>query len=334
MAFRYTAAMARPRLIAWVRPEQETLLRDAIRTADVRLIGVCSDQRAGAADLGKSLGVEQLGELRDAIRHEEVDLLWLAGPVPLEADLRRLIRESGIRTISTEPRPGGITDLVNLPEEARTTHFVPLMRRSEGFRTARQHLRDLNPPHSVDLSFRARPEQGTLFARLFDAADLVDHLCGDVESVSATLADPNHEASTAGHRVPDSLFNFNGHMSINFHLAENRCASAVISNGCRDWFRGVTLLGDDGCLRITDRTCELLSETGESEASPNIVEAKAPSAGMLIGEQIVRLLDELDREDPPPNHHRLLALCEAARLSCRTGQTESPSRMLSMLSHV
>ena len=55
---------------------------------------------------------------------------------------------------------------------------------------------------------------------------------------------------------------------------------------------------------------------------------------VLVGEQIVRLLEGIDHDDVPPNFARLLALCEAARLSCRTGQAESPSRMLAMLSHV
>lgn len=326
--------MPRPRLIVWARPEQETLLRDAIDVAELNLIAVCSDHHAGASDLSASFGVKRLDDLREAIQHEEIDLLWLASPVPLEADQRRLIREVGVRTISTEPRPGGITDLITLPEESDTAHFVPLMRRSKGFRAAAQHLGDLPPMHSVDLAFRSRPEDGTLIARLFDVVDLVDHLCGDVESVSATLADPNHEASSASPRVPDSLFNFNGHMSINFHLAENRCASAVISNGSREWFRGVTLLGADGCLRITDRACEFSGVIDEADESAREGDPEPISAGALIGEQIVRLLDELDREDPPPNHRRLLALCEAARLSCRTGQTESPSHMLAMLSHV
>ena len=48
--------------------------------------------------------------------------------------------------------------------------------------------------------------------------------------------------------------------------------------------------------------------------------------------QIKRLLGRLDATtEPPPDATRLLALCEAARLSCRTRQVETPQRMLEML---
>jgi len=39
----------------------------------------------------------------------------------------------------------------------------------------------------------------------------------------------------------------------------------------------------------------------------------------------------LDEDDTPHDMAFILALCEAARLSCRTGQGESPANILTML---
>lgn len=43
-------------------------------------------------------------------------------------------------------------------------------------------------------------------------------------------------------------------------------------------------------------------------------------------------LEGLDTTDAPPDNARLLALCESARLSCRTGQGETPGKVMEMMS--
>jgi hypothetical protein len=61
---------------------------------------------------------------------------------------------------------------------------------------------------------------------------------------------------------------------------------------------------------------------------------QAVSPGVLIGQEIRRLLD--GRDNPAdlaqPDVVEVLALCEAARLSCRTAQAETPAKLLQMMS--
>lgn len=318
------------RLIIWARPEQETLLRDAIREAELELLAVGSDTPDGTGALSQMFQVERLGDLRQVIRRTDVDLLWLASPAPIEEAERRLIREMDFLTISSEPRPGDIATLAIHPDDVAPEVFMPLMRRSESFQSALQILETHSPPQGILLSFRSRVGEGTLFARLFDAMDLIDQLCGEVESVSATLAESGLSVTTARPPIPETLMNLRGHMSLNVHFGDNRCASALLSNCTDSWYRSVTMLTDDGSLHLTDSGCGWSGDDGEiHEYAPTPV-----SAGVLVGRQIKRLRENLKHPDPPPNYPRLLALCEAARLSCRTGQSESPSRMLAMLSHV
>ncbi len=91
------------------------------------------------------------------------------------------------------------------------------------------------------------------------------------------------------------------------------------------------MLSKTGSLRLTDQACHW---RGAPDEMASFTDDEPATAGRLIGESIRRHLDHLDQDVHPPNFPRLLALCEAARLSCRTGQAESPSRMLAMLSHV
>lgn len=60
----------------------------------------------------------------------------------------------------------------------------------------------------------------------------------------------------------------------------------------------------------------------------------AITPGVLIGQEIRRLLDRRDNpaELAHPDLPEVLALCEAARLSCRTAQAETPAKLLQMMS--
>ena len=326
---RYTIAMTN-RIIVWAQPGQEILLRDAIDEAQLELVGVGSDTPDGAAVLSEKFSVERLGDFRQVSQHQDVDLLWLASPAPIEEAERKLIREMNLLTISSEPRPGDIATLANNPDDMAPDVFLPLMRRSEGFQSALQALETHPPPQGILISFRSRPGEGTLFARLFDAMDLIDQLSGEVESVSATLAESGLSVTTSRPPVPETLMNLRGHMSLNVQFADNRCAAALLSNCSDSWFRGVTMLTDDGNLNLTDSGCGWSGDDGEVHEFTHT----PVSSGVLVGRQILRLRENLKHTVPPPNYPRLLALCEAARLSCLTGQAESPARMLTMLSHV
>jgi len=96
------------------------------------------------------------------------------------------------------------------------------------------------------------------------------------------------------------------------------------------WHRAVTLLADAGCLRIDDRGFLWQPREGNAERQEA---SDAERGGALVGHQVRRMLERRDHA-PAPDTARLLALCEAARLSCRTGHGETPSRMLEMSSRL
>lgn len=316
--------MADRRVIAWAEPGQRPLIEDAVHRAGLDIAGVGGATLAAASELADALGVERLTDLRQTLHRDDVDLLWLASPEPIGADERRLIREVGLTVVSTEPRPMEIADLVLDPAEASTAMFVPLMRRSPGYRTALDTIDEFGQRQLIQITLGSGPGEGTLFARLFDAMDLLETLCGPADGIDAALAGP--QAS-----FPESLADLRGHMTLNVRFAKGRCASIAVSDRAGSWSRAVTIVGPAGRLRIDDVDHEWIGADGET------VEAATPrepvTAGALVGEQMIRAMETRDAcGDRPPDTARLLALCEAARLSCRTGQGETPQKLLEMLS--
>jgi hypothetical protein len=318
----------RPRLIAWVERGQEKVVIDAVAAADLHLIGIGATATATADAMSLALAVPRVDDLRQAILREDADVLWLVAPERIEADERRLIREVGRPAISSEPRPVAVADLLMNPEEATTAHFVPLFRRSPGYRGAMDLIEEFGRPQCAAVEFCSTGGEGTLFARLFDAVDAVEALCGPAETIDAALAG----APGAAGAVPESLEHLHGHLTASIRFADDCCAALVASDAAGAWRRRLTLLSRAGRLTITDAGSAFISADGRRIESHPDDDPLSP--GALIGMQIMRLLEHRDASATalPPDTTRLLALCEAARLSCRTGQGETPARLLEMLS--
>jgi hypothetical protein len=294
------------RLAVWADPEQETLIEDAVRRGRFDLVAV---EAPGT------------GSLRELIRRD-ADLLWVAVSAALGPDERRLLGEAAAPAISSVPLPGSAAESAGDPREAAAARFVPLMRHSPGYRAAREVFEQFGRRQSASIVAGSAGGQGTLFSRLFDAMDLVEDLCGPVEELNAALWRPLG-------RVPETLAGLGGHLTVNVRFQDNRCAAAAVSDRAGCWFRQVTVLGEGGCLRIDDGGFEWTSPDGRTLDSHRKRGRLGP--GELVALEARRLLEGADAAEPPPDGGHLLALCEAVRLSARTGASEAPRKVIEML---
>ncbi|MHC4991806.1 MAG: Gfo/Idh/MocA family oxidoreductase [Planctomycetota bacterium] len=311
------------RLLAWIDAEHEPVLVDLLEACDAELVGVsCADERDAAA-LGSSLGLTATLDLRAAIEEHDPEVIWLASGAALDRATQRAIGEGGCLTITSEPRPASLDELQREADGASVI-FAPLLRRSPGLLAARDVLASFGPPRCVSVLARCRSGTGSLFARLFDAMDLVHAIAGPVERIDAALC-----ATRA--TVPESLTALHGHLTMNLRLDERRGATIAASDDGGRWERRVVLLGENGCLTIDDDgfCWDRDGQTVDEHREPH-----TRSCGALLAAQLQRILEGRDAAEPPPDTARLLALCEAARLSCRTGEGESPARLLEVLSKV
>lgn len=314
-----------PRAIIWALPNQLPLIHDAMQAAHLEVIAVGSSSSEGAADLSKSLNVEREADLRQALRRDDVDVIWLADPSPIDGDARRLIHERRLTVVSCQPQFGTIAELLAELKPGPGARVVPMMRHSPGFRAAVDVLNQFGEVKCVSTTMCCGAGQSTLFARLYDAMDVIQSLCGEVESVNAALAGPLSE-------TPEHAWDLTGHLTINCRCKSNRCAAAVLSDRTGAWSSDITLPGDGACLRITSGGFEWIGADGKLVDRHS--EGGNLTPGQLIGMQIARLMDDRDAVVTPPDNVALLALCEAARLSCLTRQDESPEKLVEMMSRV
>jgi hypothetical protein len=315
------------RLLVWIDQPHRDLAIEVVRRSGMKALVVGSADPVASGELAATLASEREDDLRVAVQRPDLDAVLLATTDDSIADLR-ILRQSGLRILSIEPRPGSMAELMDDHEDADAASFAPLLRRSVGFRAATDVLPNFGEPRCVSIFFRCGKDQGSLFARLFDAMDIVQAICGQPEQIDAALASP--VPGLPG--VPEIVRGLRGSLTMNMRFPQNRCACVAASDQAGSWFRGVTVLGEGGCLRIHDDGFEWVDADGSKVDS--FLGRQPMDYADLVADQLVRLVERRDLSDPPIDSGRLLALCESARVSCLTGQSETPRKMLEMLSRV
>jgi predicted dehydrogenase len=307
----------------WLHPTQAPLLRAACEKASLRLVAAGSGVAGQSGTVADALGAaESIDDLRAGLGQAECDLVILASLTGLDeeaAEQLRILAKAGTKILSMEPLPGSLRDATAHADRS-AVELVPMMRRSPGFRAAELMLPTFGEVRCVNVSFRAGPGEGSLSARLYSGLDVIYRLCGQPELIDAAMA------GTPGGALPEKLAGIDGHLTANLRFPENRAACLAISDLAGKWSRGVTVLGEGGCLRIDDRSAEWIGPKGEmlDEATTPGIECLSD----LIADHIDRALDHKAALDPPTNHTTILAMCEAAVLSARTAQSESPRKLL------
>ena len=124
--------------------------------------------------------------------------------------------------------------------------------------------------------------------------DFVDHYIGTPDLV---------HAFHSGGDIPDEPNNLRGHMTVQLRFGDQRCATLFLSDQS-SWKREVLVLSIDHSVKVDDGDVSLAS---------------------LIAAGFSEQQTEHTADAP-----RILALCEAARLSCLTGNSEQPSKVLGM----
>ena len=206
--------------------------------------------------------------------------------------------------------------------------LVPGFDRCFGWRRAADPMQVLGSPRLIDFQSHGGPASAGLYARLYDAWRTLCFFVAPPESVDASLMLPADQRT----ELPEDLHAMAGHMSVHARFgsaSDGCCATVNLSNHAAVNRRRISVIADEGHLIVSQSGYELF----DSQGTP-IDQDEQQDADLgyprLIGDHWQRLIEQPDGPalDPACSRSDLISCCLACLLSARTGQAESPARML------
>jgi len=337
------------RAVLWLERAQEDFALALVRAAGLVpvALGVADAASRGRADaLAQAFpDAQHPTDPRQALTTGDADLaIFLSASGARDAlddaSVLASAAERGVKLATLEPTPASTLDLARFERalgSAEPVRAVPALSRAPVFAHALDLLEQVGPVRTLSVATRCARGQGTLFARLFDAMDIVLSLLGEPETVDAAVCGPVVPGRV--HLAPgDSLRDLRGDLTANLRYAGACAASLSLSDNAGRWFRGVTLVGHGGCLRFDDASYEFIDPSGKTVDSSAAGDRRGrtnPGAAHALAaascaQQIHAMFDAHAAPAPPRKTATVLAMAEAALLSARTGTPESPGAVLRM----
>lgn len=328
------------RAVLWLNAEQEGIARRLCDRLNLQITGVGPAGRDGAA-LARSFDAELKDDIRNVVADSEIELIVV---LSLDATTRsalsdavtlaHLAQEGAPALFITEPFASSLLDVKRLrtaqPQWASHVQFLPRFLAAKGATAATASLESFGRCRSLDYASRCARHHSSLAARLCDAMEFVYAVLGEPESIDASLSgveSPSGLRLVAG----DSLSDIAGDLNAHLRYSDGRAAAISLSDQAGAWFRGATLLGVGGCLRFDDRSFQWIDTKGAVLDESPTRESELVDVADLIADQIEAAPDRRSAMMPPDRIADSYALAEAALLSARTGQPESPTTIRKMI---
>ncbi len=333
------------RVAVWISPGQTALARAVADAAGLDLIAAGSPARGQSQAVAAELGTSPADDLRAMLASIEADLVWVAAPGLFggaagggDAEAVLAAHARGFTVATLEPVPASALDLMSgrwLEGEhgrcpADVVRFLPMPRDGSPFRQAAEVLETFGHIRSIAVETWGQPSEGTLGARVFGGLALIASLMGEPEKIDAAYVAPSH--GTGVHALPgETLRDLSGDLTACMRFADGRAAGLAASDRGGRWARTVTLLGPAGRLRIDDDGFEWIGPDGARLDEMRLERSETPPAVRAIAEGLSRLLDPSAPEPPPLDYATVLSMGQAALLSARTGEAESPGTIRRMV---
>ncbi len=330
--------------LCWMRTEQVPLLREIAALASLQLVSVGTAEKGRASALAAELAdlspaapspPAAHDDLRAALSVTEASLVLLAdtagfGESPADAAALEAAARRGTRIVSFEFLPPTTATLASTAWQT-TIEGVPLwdivrsaaaVDASATMREGLATLENFGEVSAVAVLCAAAPNAGSLGARLASAMELIHAVAGEPELISASHVAPAEMRGLRMGSLPES----HGSLSAALRFDANRSASVLASDQTGPWHRGVTILGPGGRLRLWDEGFVWTAPDGRvlDEQRTTAAPSDVDPAARLIAAAIAA------SSEPPANRAAapaILAMAEAAMLSTRTGQPESPATL-------
>lgn len=321
-----------PSATLWLRAAQIPLARRLAAGAGLTIRRAGGPETGQTARIAAELSAEPVDDLRVALASaadESVILLDASGlgagePWSFQERVLTAARARGARVITLEPLPASLLELSDGVSQARrgpddepesedpAARLVPDLVRPASLGRLDGALRAMLDEWAASGSIRSLTvesvgdrDSGSLGMRLWDAMDLVALLMGEPDAIYGVYSGVDSGRNL--HVLPgEGLRGLHGDLTANLRFADGRGATVLASDQARVLCWRLTAVGPGGVLRAQ----------GPAAGCEDAAGALAPGVGMLArGDD--RHLEGIDVA-------RVLSMAQAALLSARTGEPESP----------
>ena len=345
-----------PPTMLWLRPEQLAFARRVVAAANLDVVSIGTPAKGRSDALASEFGVGGQTDLRAAVAACDVPLLLMLdtgdfGATANDEDARAILAAAarGVKIASLVPLPASVQILSRqawLGERAMVdagacdrVHLLATPRSLTRVRDAISAIEQDDLPRHVSLRVWGRAGEHNLANLLVGGLDLVTHVLGSPESVDCVYT--SAQMTSGLHALPgESLHNtsesLHGDCACVLRFTSGAAASLDISSAAGGFGLEFTMLGEFGriSVRHDGLGSELLWLGAQGEAVEIPVKARdastpegrehAGSLAGLIADELTSLLHDESRGLPRVEMAEVLPLAQAALLSARTGQGESP----------
>lgn len=311
--------------ILWTTPERTGLLKAACDAAGLRVTAAGCGERGRASEVAQVFGAEAFDDVRAGVASSDAAVLLLAAPADdLEASAVAAFRARGGRVVMLDPVPMTTESAASggwLREQSGVRgidglRVAPQLRLQRSFREAIEVLEAFGPIEAVSVRVCRSPDAGGIRAAGVDAVGVLAQLIGEPELVDAAAI------GRAG-----------GPTAAAVRFADGRIGQWLLTTDGLSWDWSVRILGPGGAIAVEPSGFVWIDGVGE-ERDRYTADAATTSAADALAHAIRSELDGGGVPASPLNLESVLCVLDAARLSTRTGQPESPATIRRAVSAV
>ena len=326
------------RTIVWAEPERAAFVGRVAEAAGLDVVGAGEPGRSGGTS-AQRLGVEAAEDLRAVLSDRACDVVLVGdagsfGTTESSGDAEAVLAamgpggEGGVRVVCLEAVPASVFELTS-GGWAKSRHgrraldgvrFVPSADDHAVLAGMDDVLASFGAVRVASVRALGTAEHAGLGATLLGAVGLMLRVVGSVEVIDAALVTPE-----AGHRAgsnEDRLRGLHGHATAIARAESGVVGRVLASDASAAWERTLELIGPAGRLSVREDGYEWTGLDGAVVDSGQRVIERDPAVASLGG-AVRRHL-----EKPEPRSEAFveaLTVTQAALLSTRTGQPESPA---------
>ncbi|MCC6580887.1 MAG: hypothetical protein IT440_10640 [Phycisphaeraceae bacterium] len=328
-------ATAGMEVTVWVQPPQAALV-EAVLTrlaGRVRCIGLGGPRTAEIDVLAAKLQCPREDDLRKLLVEKPAAHLLAADSHGLDLADMKLAVEQGTTLLGLEPltttHPGGESAMGrSRGGNGMPWLLLPAFMRGEGWTKAADPLQATGAVRQVRMTSTGQSHECSLLARLMDVWRTLLTLAPMPTTVDATLVGPLAE-------VPEDLRGLTGLMTAHGRLPGSGAVLIQAADRGGASQRSLEIFGDTGHLRVSDDAYDL-HDTQGALLDASEMPAEQSVYADLVAQDWKRLIDQpsllVHATASGPDLAEVLACVMACRLSSRTGEPESPQKMLELAS--